>query len=107
MAQEDLSPVAHISDQVLIVQVTYLKKSSHRITDIAMWAFCWLRWWVGTGWRSTGLHGPNPKDQPEVPDLIWADYDMRFRQAAAGNGERQWALLDAGLYTECVTMQAG
>ena len=43
----------------------------------------------------------------KFPGLTWVDYDVRFSQAAAGDEERQWALLDTGLYTECVTTQAG
>ena len=33
------------------------------------------------------------------------EYDRRFRQMVAGDENRQWAMLDAGLYTECFTAQ--
>ena len=33
--------------------------------------------------------------------LACEEYDQRFRRMVAGDEGRQWALLDAGLYTEC------
>ena len=33
------------------------------------------------------------------------EYDVKFRQMAAGDEKRQWAALDGSLYTECFTGQ--
>ena len=33
------------------------------------------------------------------------EYDVKFRQMAVGDEKRQWAALDASLYTECFTGQ--
>ena len=96
------------------VQAADLKKSRHKISDITVWARCFLLF-------IKVVEGYRPKRVPDLlgymdiilrtsqqfPRLTWADYDARFRQAVAGDSERQWATLDAGLYTECVTTQAG
>ena len=36
----------------------------------------------------------------------WVEYDTRFRQEAAGDEQRSWAVVDASLYTECFTGQS-
>ena len=113
-APEGVYPVAHMSDQVLIVQAADLRKSRRKISDIMVWARYFLLF-------IKVVEGYRPKRVPDLlgymdiilrtsqrfPGLTWEDYDARFRQAVAGDSERQWATLDAGLYTECVTTQTG
>ena len=112
-APEGLSPVSNLADQVLIVQAADLKKSQRRIADIAMWVRCFILYT-----RVVAMDRPD-----RVPELLaymdviirasqrfvwpsWVEYDTRFRQEAAGDEQRSWAVVDASLYTECFTGQS-
>ncbi len=113
-AQPDGSAVGSQSgEQLLIVQAADYRRTRRRIPDVATWSRCFILY-VGTAVQ---------KDSAKLMDLLgymdaivraaqkftWPaceEYDRRFHQMVAGDEHRQWATLDAGLYTECFTAQA-
>ena len=85
-APEGVSPVAHMSDQVLIVQAADLKKSRHNISDITVWARCFLLFI-----KVVEVYRPK-----RVPDLLgYMDIILRTSQRFPGltmmhGSGRQW-----------------
>ena len=110
--REGVSPGVHMRDQVLIVQAADLKRSKRRIPDRAVWTRCFILYirvlMMDRPERLTDLLGYMDAIIRASQKFSWpacVEYDVKFRQMAAGDEKRQWAALDASLYTECFTGQ--
>ena len=103
---------SHSTEQLLIVQAADLRWSRRKVSDVGVWTRCYILYMGAVAKEEPGrlldLLGYMDAIIRASQKFAWPaceEYDRCFHQMVAGDESRQWAMLDAGLYTECFTAQ--